>query len=162
MIKRELAKDPKLANEDWSRFLPKFNKRKNSKKEQERQSSSHSGVADGAAAASDADNLDAQKPSEAGKAKKDASAQKRKEKKPYTPFPPPQQPSKVSPYCSSLSLVEGPDNSLFPLKQIDLQLESGEYFLKAQEKKAKSEHEAKDERTSRVSASLSTLMFERG
>lgn len=72
MIKRELAKDPKLANESWDRFLPKFKKQ----------------------------NVKAKKPKEAPK------------KKTYTPFPPPQQPSKL-----------------------DLQLESGEYFLKPQEKK---------------------------
>ncbi|WFD32367.1 ribosomal RNA assembly protein krr1 [Malassezia sp. CBS 17886] len=72
MIKRELAKDPKLAGESWDRFLPKFKKH----------------------------NVKTKKPP------KDAR------KKVYTPFPPPQQPSKV-----------------------DLQLESGEYFMKASEKK---------------------------
>lgn len=72
MIKRELAKDPALVNENWDRFLPKFKKR----------------------------NVQRRKP------------KKVREKKDYTPFPPPQQPSKV-----------------------DLALESGEYFM-SQEQKA--------------------------
>ncbi len=71
MIKRELAKDPALANESWDRFLPNFKKK----------------------------NVQRKKPKEITK------------KKEYTPFPPPQQPRKV-----------------------DLQLESGEYFLSEQAK----------------------------
>lgn len=74
MIKRELAKDAELKEENWDRFLPKF-KRKNVKKK-----------------------------------KKGAG----KEKKPYTPFPPLPQASKV-----------------------DLQLESGEYFMGEEGRKRK-------------------------
>ena len=82
MIKRELAKDPKLANESWDRFLPSFKKHN-------------------------------QKP------KKPEAPKEPAKKKVYTPFPPPPQPSKV-----------------------DLQLESGEYFLKPHERK-QSEHAKK-------------------
>lgn len=74
MIKRELAKDPALKNENWERFLPKFKKK----------------------------NVKRRKPKVIRK------------KQPYTPFPPPIQPSKV-----------------------DLQMESGEYFIKEAEQKSK-------------------------
>ncbi|XP_053978305.1 KRR1 small subunit processome component homolog [Hylaeus volcanicus] len=79
MIKRELAKDPKLKNENWERFLPKFNSKNISKRKQPR---------------------------------------KKKEKKPYTPFPPPQQESKI-----------------------DKMIASGEYFLKEEQKRAKRKRE---------------------
>ncbi|MCJ1314692.1 ribosomal RNA assembly protein krr1 [Xylographa vitiligo] len=69
MIKRELAKDPELATENWERFLPHFKKRTLSKR---------------------------RKPAKVVD----------KTKKTYTPFPPPREKSKV-----------------------DLQIESGEYFL---------------------------------
>lgn len=75
MIKRELAKDPKLKNEDWERFLPKFNSKNVAKRKQPK---------------------------------------KKKVKKPYTPFPPPQQESKL-----------------------DIQLATGEYFLNEEQKRAK-------------------------
>lgn len=84
MIKRELAKDPNLKNENWERFLPKF-KKKNVRK----------------------------KPV-------------KKEKKEYTPFPPPQKPRKE-----------------------DLELESGEYFLSKEQKEAKQE-QAKKEKQKQV------------
>ncbi|XP_015594330.1 KRR1 small subunit processome component homolog [Cephus cinctus] len=85
MIKRELAKDPKLKNENWERFLPKFNSKNVSKRKQPKN---------------------------------------KKIKKPYTPFPPPQQESKI-----------------------DKQLASGEYFLKEEQKQAKrrKEQEARHE-----------------
>ncbi|CAA0815507.1 RNA-binding KH domain-containing protein [Striga hermonthica] len=86
MMKRELAKDPTLANENWDRFLPKF-KKKNVKQKKV----------------------------------------KTKEKKPYTPFPPPQQPSKI-----------------------DLQLESGEYFLSDKKKQAKTWQEKQEKQAEKT------------
>lgn len=74
MIKRELAKDPELANENWDRFLPHFKKRSTAKR---------------------------RKPFKVTD----------KSKKVYTPFPPPQEKSKI-----------------------DLQIESGEFFLGKQAK----------------------------
>jgi ribosomal RNA assembly protein len=79
MIKKELAKDPALANEDWSRFLPKFTKKSTSKR---------------------------RKPHVVS------------EKKPYTPFPPAPAQSKV-----------------------DMQLESGEYFINEAQRLAKKKAE---------------------
>lgn len=86
LMKRELAKNPALANENWDRFLPKF-KKKNVKQRKV----------------------------------------KAKEKKPYTPFPPPQQPSKI-----------------------DLQLESGEYFLSDKKKSARKWQEKQEKQTEKA------------
>ncbi|THF99848.1 hypothetical protein TEA_017722 [Camellia sinensis var. sinensis] len=102
MLKKELAKDPALANENWDRFLPNF-KKKNVKQKKV----------------------------------------KSKEKKPYTPFPPPQQPSKVSFIREQLlnnvfsASVLCFDPNILNYLQIDLQLESGEYFLSDEKKSAK-------------------------
>ena len=81
MIKKELAKDPELANENWDRFLPNFKKKTLSKRRVPHK------VAD-------------------------------KSKRVYTPFPPAPEKSKV-----------------------DLQIESGEYFLgkQARERAARAE-----------------------
>lgn len=85
MIKRELAKDPNLKNENWARFLPNFKKRTLSQRRKPLK------VTD-------------------------------KSKKVYTPFPPPQEKSKV-----------------------DLQIESGEYFLakQAKERQVRAEKQEK-------------------
>lgn len=90
MIKRELMKDPKLRDEDWSRFLPKFKNKNISKRKQPKN---------------------------------------RKVKKEYTPFPPP-----------------------MPLSNIDKQLESGEFFLKDSEKKAKLLTERREKQTQAAKA----------
>merc|ERR1711939_728457 len=82
MIKRELAKDPKLADQDWSRFLPKFGKRKAAKR---------------TTAATGANSIEAGPSS-------------------YTTAP-------VAP-------AQTP-------RKIDLEMASGEYFLKPSEKRAK-------------------------
>ena len=84
MIKRELANDPNLKNENWDRFLPHFKRRTLSKRKKPLK------ITD-------------------------------KGKKPYTPFPPPQEKSKV-----------------------DLQIESGEYILGKQAKERR-EKEAREE-----------------
>merc|ERR1712168_1786922 len=85
MIKRELMKDSKLKNENWERFLPKFEHKNLSKRKQ---------------------------------------PLKKREKKSYTPFPP-------APVLS----------------KIDKELESGEYFLKEKERKAKKAAEKKEQHT---------------
>jgi ribosomal RNA assembly protein len=92
MIKRELAKDPKLAEENWERFLPKFRRRREKKKGgaggenggyEAGPSGSNAFPVEG-----DASAVDGQPPAKKQK--------KIPEKKVYTPFPPAQQPSKVS------------------------------------------------------------------
>ena len=82
MIKRELAKDPALAEENWSRFLPQFKKK----------------------------NVQRKKP------------KKVREVKEYTPFPPAQ-----------------------PMSKVDLAIESGEYFLSAEQKQLRKDT-AKEEK----------------
>lgn len=92
MIKRELAKDPKLKDEDWGRFLPKFKNKNISKRKQPKV---------------------------------------KKVKKEYTPFPPP-----------------------MPLSKIDMQLESGEFFLKEHEKKAKQQKERRQKQAEAAKAQI--------
>ncbi|KAG5645259.1 hypothetical protein DXG03_006561 [Asterophora parasitica] len=111
MIRRELAKDPKLATESWDRFLPQFRKRhlKTSEKTAKKNE-----ALEQKAEARKAAGLDPQSSKPA--------------KKVYTPFPPAQQPRKV-----------------------DLQLESGEYFLKASEKQTR-ESEKKKQKQAETTA----------
>ncbi len=83
MIKRELMKNPELRDENWDRFLPKFEKKNLSKRKQPR---------------------------------------KVRQKKEYTPFPPP-----------------------MPESKVDKELASGEYFLKPNQKKARKIQEQREQ-----------------
>lgn len=110
MIRRELAKDPKLATESWDRFLPQFRKRhlKTSEKTAKKNHNLEAKVESRQAAGEeDAEGSGAAKPDKPAK-------------KAYTPFPPAQLPRKV-----------------------DLQLESGEYFLKSHEKEEREDERRK-------------------
>ena len=86
MIKRELAKDPKLANESWDRFLPKFRQRHLKTSEKTARKNEKLAEKNEARKAAGLDPIDKSK----------------MEKKVYTPFPPPQQPRKVSRAWASL------------------------------------------------------------
>ena len=90
MIKRELAKDPELANQSWDRFLPKFKKK----------------------------NVKRKKPAKIGKGKKDQV------------FPPAPVPSKI-----------------------DMQIESGEYFLSQEAKRRRAAAEKLEKQKAALSES---------
>lgn len=112
MIRRELEKDESLRNENWERFLPNF-KKANPKKQKK-----GGGGAVAAAAAAAAGGGCAAAAGGAGAAEgadaPEGGGRPAKKKKAYTPFPPVQPPRKV-----------------------DLQLESGEFFLSEAEKEAR-------------------------
>jgi ribosomal RNA assembly protein len=79
MIKRELAKDPKLANESWDRFLPKFRRRHLKTSEKTAHKNERLEAKNVERVAAGLEPIKSTKP----------------EKKPYTPFPPAQLPRKV-------------------------------------------------------------------
>lgn len=101
MIRRELAKDPKLANASWDRFLPKFKKRNLTSAEKSARKRKEGN------------------PTEEGEGQSAAGpstlAKPKKEKKAYTPFPPPIQPRKV---CCRCNVWPPPANKLDPRRWI--------------------------------------------
>ena len=119
MIQNELAKNPSLANENWDRFLPKLPKREDNEalKKNSDQSANHSSQP----------SSSGQMTGETGPSGLNSnknSQRKKIKKKEYTPFPPPPQPSKI-----------------------DLQLESGEYFLNQSKAKVKGRQQMKFKET---------------
>lgn len=101
MIKRELAKDPELKDQNWERFLPKFKKyvtvptlRSIFFEVLEILFSWQIGVI--VSLFGHSCRLDIESIVYCRRNVKAKKTTKEKEKKTYTPFPPPQQPSKVS------------------------------------------------------------------
>ncbi|KAL7567073.1 hypothetical protein ACA910_002797 [Epithemia clementina (nom. ined.)] len=76
MIQKELAQDPHLAHEDWSRFLPTFAKKSVPRRPKQQRQSNPNQANNNNNSSGDTNN-------------------QQTKKKPYTPFPPPPQPSKV-------------------------------------------------------------------
>lgn len=124
MIRRELAKDPKLATESWDRFLPNF--RKNHLKTSEKTAKKNERLE-----AKNAARVAAGLPAE-------SSSEVAAKKKVYTPFPPAQLPRKVRPNALAMLTFEYKlTDIIISFIQVDMQLESGEYFLKKHEKDAR-------------------------
>ncbi|WRT65076.1 uncharacterized protein IL334_002018 [Kwoniella shivajii] len=121
MIRRELAKDPKLQGESWDRFLPQFQKKHLSTSEKtakknavlDRQSVIDSTINPNSIPVTSTSTSTTSATAAPPAVVKRTPFPTASKKKAYTPFPPAQQPSKL-----------------------DLQLASGEYFLKPREKEA--------------------------
>jgi ribosomal RNA assembly protein len=116
MVRRELAKDPKLATESWDRFLPQFRKHHLTSAQKSAKKREKLGGTDANATPLGTNAT----PDDSSAPPPPAEKKEKPKKKVYTPFPPAQLPRKV-----------------------DLQLESGEYFLKARDKEAREEAKRK-------------------
>ena len=84
MIRRELAKDPKLATESWDRFLPQFRKRH--LKTSEKTAKKNEKIAQ---------KVEARKAAGLDTTVEELQRKEATKKKVYTPFPPAQLPRKV-------------------------------------------------------------------
>ena len=93
MIRRELAKDPKLATESWDRFLPQFRKRH--LKTSEKTAKKNEKIAQ---------KVEARKAAGLETTVEEMMRKEATKKKVYTPFPPAQLPRKVRAPCS-LALI---------------------------------------------------------